>query len=118
MLGGLMDLQELNLYGDKISSIHIPKDLQVLSKLHTLNVGYNDLLCTIQTDIHLLSSLKILKVQNNFLEKVPMEICKMRSLKTIDASCNPMIQPPMESCERGLLSMRRYYLLLQREEGE
>lgn len=120
MLEGLPELQELNMYGNKVAEIIIPhhngsNKKQVLSKLETLNLGYNDL-SYLPDDLDLLKSLRTLKVMNNFLEKVPMRVCDM-DLRMIDVSSNPVIQPPIETCERGISSMKRYYHCLRMEEN-
>jgi GTPase SAR1 family protein len=114
MLEGLLELQELNMYGNKVSVIVVPYNPKLLAKLETLNLGYNDL-AYIPDDLDRLKALRILKVMNNFLEKIPMRVCDME-LKTIDVSSNPVIQPPIETCERGICSMKRYYHCLRMEE--
>ncbi len=114
MLEGLTELIELNMYGNKVSVIVVPNNPKLLAKLETLNMGYNDL-AYIPDDLDRLKSLRVLKVMNNFLEKIPMRVCDME-LKTIDVSSNPVIQPPIETCERGICSMKRYYHCLRMEE--
>jgi len=114
MLEGLPELHELNMYGNKVAEIIIPTGRHLLSKLECLNLGYNDL-AYLPDDLDQLSSLKTLKVMNNFLEKVPMRVCDM-DLRSIDVSSNPVIQPPIETCERGICSMKRYYQCLRMEE--
>lgn len=114
MLEGLPELHELNMYGNKVAEIIIPSNPRLLSKLEILNLGYNDL-AYLPDDLDRLTALKILKVMNNFLEKVSMRICDM-DLKSIDVSSNPIIQPPIDTCERGICSMKRYYHCLRMEE--
>lgn len=114
MLEGLLELQELNLYGNKISVIVVPHNPKFLTKLETLNLGYNEL-AFIPEDLDRLKALRTLKVMNNVLEKVPMRVCDME-LKSLDVSSNPVIQPPQETCERGICSMKRYYHCLRMEE--
>jgi GTPase SAR1 family protein len=114
MLEGLPELHELNMYGNKVSVIIVPHNPKLLSKLEILNLGYNDL-AYLPEDLDHLKALRILKVMNNFLEKIPMRVCDME-LKTIDVSSNPVIQPPIETCERGICSMKRYYQCLRMEE--
>jgi GTPase SAR1 family protein len=114
MLEGLLELQELNLYGNKVTVIVVPHNPKLLTKLETLNLGYNDL-AYIPEDLDRLKALRTLKVMNNFLEKIPMRVCDME-LKAIDVSSNPVIQPPIETCERGICSMKRYYDCLRKEE--
>lgn len=114
MLEGLPDLQELNMYGNKVAEIIIPHNPTILTKLETLNLGYNDL-AYLPDDLDQLKALRTLKVMNNFLEKVPMRVCDM-DLRTIDVSSNPVIQPPIETCERGICGMKRYYQCLKMEE--
>jgi GTPase SAR1 family protein len=114
MLEGLLELQELNMYGNKVAEIIVPHNPKLLSKLEMLNLGYNDL-AYIPEDLDRLKGLRIFKVMNNFLEKVPIRVCDM-DLKTIDVSNNPVIQPPIETCERGISSMKRYYHCIRVEE--
>ncbi|KAL3924001.1 MAG: hypothetical protein SGILL_001313 [Bacillariaceae sp.] len=114
MLEGLPELNELNMYGNKVSVIVVPHNPKLLSKLETLNLGYNDL-AYLPEDLDHLKVLRTFKVMNNFLEKIPMRVCDME-LKTIDVSSNPVIQPPIETCERGICSMKRYYQCLRMEE--
>jgi GTPase SAR1 family protein/S1-C subfamily serine protease len=114
MLEGLLELQELNMYGNKVSVIVVPHNPMLLARLEILNLGYNDL-AYLPEELDRLKALKTLKVMNNFLEKIPMRVCNME-LKTIDVSSNPVIQPPIETCERGIGSMKRYYHCLSMEE--
>ena len=107
-------MTDLNMYGNKVAAVVIPHDQSVLSKLEVLNLGYNDL-AYLPDELDQLKNLKMLKLMNNFLEKVPMRVCEM-DLKTIDVTFNPVIQPPLETCERGIYSMRRYYHCLRLEE--
>jgi len=115
MLEGLPELQELNMYGNRLTEITLPKDSKLLSKLQTLDLGYNDLMF-LPDDLDQLKSLRVLNVMNNFLSKVPTRVCKMASLKVIDVSSNPVTEPPIETCERGICSMRRYWHCIQMEE--
>ena len=114
MLAGIPELYELDMYGNKVAVITIPSNPRLMSKLETLNLGYNDL-AYLPDELDQVKSLKVLKVMNNFLQKVPMRICDM-DLKTIDATSNPVIQPPIETCERGICAMKRYYECLRLEE--
>lgn len=114
MLEGIPELQQLDMYGNKVTVIVVPQNPKLLSKLEALNLGYNDL-SYIPDELDRLTSLRTLKVMNNFLEKIPMRVCDME-LKSIDVSSNPVIQPPIETCERGICSMKRYYHCLRMEE--
>ena len=114
MLQGLPELQELNLYGNKIVEITVPSKPSVLSKLEKLDLGYNDLVY-LPVDLDQLKSLRSLCLMNNFLSFVPMRVCQM-DLKTIDVSSNPVSEPPMETCARGISSMRRYWQCIRLEE--
>ncbi|GKY97822.1 hypothetical protein MPSEU_000740300 [Mayamaea pseudoterrestris] len=114
MLEGLPELNDLNLYGNKIAEIIIPANPKLLSKLEILNLGYNDL-AFLPDDLDQITSLRTLKVMNNFLEKISSRVCDM-DIRTIDVSSNPVIQPPIETCERGICSMKRYYHCLRMEE--
>ena len=68
MLEGLPELQELNLYGNRISMIVIPSNTKHLSKLETLDLGYNDIVW-LPNELDQLKSLRTLKVMNNFLKQ-------------------------------------------------
>jgi GTPase SAR1 family protein len=114
MLGGIPELQELNMYGNKVSCIIVPQNPKILGRLETLNLGYNDV-AYLPDELDQLTSLRTLKIMNNFLEKIPMRVCDM-DLRVIDVSSNPVIQPPIETCERGIGSMKRYYQCLRMEE--
>jgi Leucine-rich repeat (LRR) protein len=109
MLKGLPQLQELNLYGNRIAEIHIPDNAKLLSNLKTLHLGYNELV-VLPDNLHLCCpSLRNLHVENNHLIHIPMHICcNMRSLQVLNVAANPLIEPDMETCERGIDSMRRY----------
>jgi Ras of Complex, Roc, domain of DAPkinase len=102
------------MYGNCVRVITIPTNPKVLAKLETLDLGYNDLVF-LPPDLDRLKSLRVLKVMNNFLGKVPARICEME-LKTIDVSSNPITEPPIETCERGICSMRRYWHCIRLEE--
>ena len=105
---GLPELKDLNLYGNKIASLELPRDPSALSKLEHLNIGYNDL-AYLPEDLDELQNLKTLALMNNFLEVIPRRICFM-NLKSIDVSFNPLLQPPMKDCESGIVRMRRFYI--------
>jgi GTPase SAR1 family protein len=107
-------LQDLNMYGNKLTEITIPRKPGLLSKLEILNLGYNDL-AYLPDDLDHLKALRVLKVMDNFLERVPMRVCDM-DLRSIDVSNNPVIQPPIETCERGIAGMKRYYQCLCMEQ--
>ena len=79
-----------------------------MSRLVSLDVGYNDL-CRIPEDIEQLRSLKTLRIMNNFISSVPVQVCAMKRLKSIDVSSNPVTEPPIECCERGISAIRRYW---------
>lgn len=114
MLEGLPELQELNMYGNKVGMIVIPSNPKHLAKLEWLDLGYNDIVC-LPDELDQLKSLRTLRVMNNFLNKVPMRVCDM-DLKVIDVSSNPVTEPPIETCERGICSMRRYWHCIRMEE--
>jgi len=115
MLEGLPELHDLNLFGNKIAEITLPHpDRKLLSRLETLNLGYNDI-AFLPDELDGLKTLRYLKVRNNFLTKVPMRICDME-LKSIDVSSNPVSVPPLETCERGICSMKRYYQQVRLED--
>ena len=114
MLEGLPELSDLNMYGNKVAEIIVPHNTGLLSKLETLNLGYNDL-TYLPDELDQLKALRTLKLMRNFLERIPMRVCNM-DIKDIDVSSNPLIQPPIETCERGMCSMKRYYHCLRNEE--
>lgn len=102
------------MYGNKVAEIIIPHNTKLLSKLETLNLGYNDL-AYLPDELDQLKALRTLKLMRNFLERIPMRVCDM-DIRDIDVSSNPLIQPPIETCERGMCSMKRYYHCLRNEE--
>jgi Leucine-rich repeat (LRR) protein len=102
------------MYGNKLESIIVPQSPGILYKLEILNLGYNDL-AYLPDDLDRLTALRVLKVMNNFLERVPMRVCNM-NLRSLDVTSNPVIQPPIDTCERGIAGMKRYYRCLRREE--
>ncbi|KAL7579107.1 hypothetical protein ACA910_019138 [Epithemia clementina (nom. ined.)] len=114
MLAGLPELQELDMFGNKITVIVVPHDPSVLSKLETLNLGYNDI-TFLPDELDQLRALRVLKVRNNFLTKIPMRICDM-DLRSIEVSSNPISVPPLETCERGICSMKRFYQQVRMED--
>lgn len=101
------------MYGNKLTSLNVPSDPELMGKLEYLDVGYNQL-TAIPIELAKLP-LKTLKCMNNLIEIIPAAICDME-LRALDVSSNPLIQPPLETCERGLHSMRRYYHCLKLEE--
>ncbi len=102
------------MYGNKLVTIAVPEAESLISKVEYLDVGYNNL-TSLPDDMVNFVSLRTLKCMNNMLEIIPAAICDM-DLRVFDVSSNPLIQPPLETCERGLLSMRRYYHCLKLEE--
>ena len=102
------------MFGNRVTELIIPRNSKLLTKLETLNLGYNDL-ASLPEDLDQLKSLRVLKLMNNFLERVPMRICEM-DIRSIDVTSNPVVQPPSETCERGICSMKRYYHCLRVEE--
>jgi len=115
MLEGLLELQELDMFGNEVSMIVIPQNPKLLCRLEILDMGYNDL-SQLPEELDRLKSLKQLKVMNNYLEVIPMRVCNM-DLRMIDASNNPVRQPPIETCERGIGSMKRYYHSISGEDS-
>jgi Leucine-rich repeat (LRR) protein len=102
------------MYGNIVKVIVVPTNPKVLSKLETLDLGYNDLVC-LPLELDRLKSLRTLRVMNNFLDKVPARICEM-ALKRVDVSSNPINEPPIETCDRGIYAMRRYWRCIHKEE--
>ena len=54
---GLPELQELNMYGNKVSAIIVPLNPKLLSKLETLDLGYNNV-AVLPDELDQLKSLK------------------------------------------------------------
>lgn len=102
------------MFGNRVTELIIPRNPKLLTKLEILNLGYNDLV-DLPEDLDQLKSLRVLKLMNNFLERVPMRVCEM-DIRSIDVTSNPVVQPPSETCERGICSMKRYYHCLRVEE--
>ena len=114
MLEGLPELKHLNIYGNKVAEVIISDNPRLLSKLETLDLGFNNLE-RLPDNLNQLKALQTLKVGSNCLEKVPMQVCDM-DLKTIDVSCNPVTEPPVETCDRGIGYMRLYWRSIKIEE--
>lgn len=114
MLEGLPELQDLDIYGNKVTVINVPHNPSLLSKLEVLNLGYNDI-AYLPDELDQIKSLRVLKVRNNVLTKIPVRICDM-DLRSIDVSANPISVPPLETCERGICSMKRYYQQVRLED--
>eukprot|EP00978_Attheya_sp_CCMP212_P003113 scaffold6390_cov53-Attheya_sp.AAC.2 len=116
VLEGIPELQHLNMYGNRVCEIIVPRSQSLLCKLEYLDLGYNNLSYLPEDLATAWTSLRTLKVTNNVLERIPQLVCEMNSLSVLDVSSNPLLQPPMETCERGICSMRRYYACLQLEQ--
>jgi hypothetical protein len=137
VLGGLPQLKELNLYGNRLAEIqgcsHRSSN-NSNSKLILLNVAYNDLVCLPETLPF--PRLQSLIVSHNFLTVIPQALvlssttplsssrrqpqrnnnnkrrpAPLPRLRHLDVTSNPVTEPPAEVCERGLTEMRRYYKL-------
>jgi Leucine rich repeat len=134
VLGGLPQLKELNLYGNRLSEIcNIPQGCcsrsnNHNSKLVLLNVAYNDLVCLPET-LAAFPRLESLIASHNFLAVIPQGIvlsspkqqqqqhhrnsnnktARLPRLRHLDITSNPVTEPPVEVCEAGLHEMRRYY---------
>eukprot|EP00536_Pseudo-nitzschia_multiseries_P002966 jgi/Psemu1/184845/e_gw1.42.140.1 len=115
MLEGLLELEELNMFGNEVSMIIIPHNPKLLSRLEILDLGFNELV-QLPEELDRVKSLKTLKVINNCLEVIPMRVCNM-NLNNLDVSNNPVRQPPIETCERGIGSMRRFYRSISGEDS-
>jgi Leucine rich repeat len=113
ILEGLPELQELDMYGNKVLEIIIPSNPKLLSKLEALDLGYNDII-HLPGELDQLKSLRTLKLMNNFLSIVPMRVCDM-DLKILDVASNPVTTPPLDTCERGICSMKRYWAQIRRK---
>jgi hypothetical protein len=134
-LGGLPQLKELNLYGNRLAKIqgcngHHHHSSSSNSKLILLNVAYNDLVCLPETLPF--PRLQSLIASHNFLTVIPQALVLSTSpfssssrqqqqrnhkrrpaplprLLHFDVTSNPLMEPPAEVCEAGLAEMRRYY---------
>jgi Leucine-rich repeat (LRR) protein len=100
-------LIDLDLYGNEISELVLPHNLEILSKIEVLNLGYNGILF-LPHELTQLRSLRILRLANNFLSVIPRGLCDM-SLEEIDVKNNPVQAPPMEQCRQGITFMRAYW---------
>jgi Leucine rich repeat len=114
VLEGLPDLQELDLYGNRISEVVVPCSSTTLARLKVLDLGYNDII-HLPEELDQLKSLRTLKLMNNFLSLVPMRVCDM-DLKVLDVTSNPVTTPPLDTCDRGIYSMKRYWAQIRIEE--
>eukprot|EP00520_Triparma_pacifica_P006838 CAMPEP_0118651818 /NCGR_PEP_ID=MMETSP0785-20121206/10986_1 /TAXON_ID=91992 /ORGANISM="Bolidomonas pacifica, Strain CCMP 1866" /LENGTH=457 /DNA_ID=CAMNT_0006544291 /DNA_START=47 /DNA_END=1417 /DNA_ORIENTATION=- len=112
-LCNLPSLTDLNLFSNNISFLDFtdvllpnPFNLQIL------NLGYNNLQ-SFPLGLELITSLKSVYINNNYVETVPPRVVKIPNLSTLNINQNPISQPPPETCERGLEAMRRYYRCME-----
>jgi Leucine-rich repeat (LRR) protein len=98
-------LINLDLYGDKISQLVLPHNMELLSKIEVLNLGYNGI-PFLPHRLAQLRSLRILSLANNFLSVIPRGLC---DLEAIGVKNNPFRAPPMEQCKQGITVMRAYW---------
>jgi Leucine-rich repeat (LRR) protein len=101
-------LIDLDLYGNEISELVLPHNMELLSKIEVLNLGYNGILF-LPHGLTQLRSLRILGLANNFLSVIQRGVCDM-NLETIDVRNNPVRAPPMEQCKQGITVMRAYWI--------
>lgn len=113
---GLPELQHLELQHNELTAITLPSDSHLLTKLEYVDVSFNKV-SALPVEIALIQSLKALRIMNNLIEVIHVQICEM-DLRVLDVSSNPLFQPPLETCERGLTSMRRFYHCLTLEESK
>ena len=114
-LRGLPNLEILTMSNNDICEIDLPRNVPpVLKSLEYLSLAYNHI-SDLPRGLTSLSSLKTLRLPNNYITHVNKEICEMK-LMELDVTSNPIIQPPLGDCERGIAAMRRYYVCLGRKE--
>ena len=114
-LRGLPNLEILTMSNNDICEIDLPRNgPPVLKSLEYLSLAYNHI-SDLPRGLTSLSSLKTLRLPNNYITHVNKEICEMK-LMELDVTSNPIIQPPLGDCERGIATMRRYYVCLGRKE--
>mmetsp|Transcript_20415 Transcript_20415/g.58580 ORF Transcript_20415/g.58580 Transcript_20415/m.58580 type:complete len:1543 (+) Transcript_20415:321-4949(+) len=112
---GLPSLEVLTMSNNDIYEIELPRDgPAVLENLDYLSLAYNHI-SDLPNGLTRLSSLKTLRLPNNYITHVPKEICEME-LSELDVTMNPIIQPPLGDCDLGISAMRRYYVCLDRKE--
>jgi hypothetical protein len=108
-------LEILTMSNNDIYEIDLPLcGPPVLKSLEYLSLAYNHI-SDLPSGLTSLSSLKTLRLPNNYITHVNNEICEMK-LSELDVNDNPIIQPPLGDCERGIAAMRRYYACLDRKE--
>jgi hypothetical protein len=79
----LTELEELEMYSNKISAI--PPDINKLKKLRILNLQYNQIQ-EIPSEVFELNQLEELILLNNDLKSLSADVCKCTSLKSIQVS--------------------------------
>ncbi|OMO68155.1 hypothetical protein CCACVL1_20059 [Corchorus capsularis] len=90
-LGGLSNLQYLELYSNNISGI-IPEELGNLANLVSLDLYLNNLTGHIPTTLGKLSRLRFLRLNNNSLTgTIPFSLTAVNALQVLDLSNNKLV---------------------------
>ncbi|XP_058799954.1 uncharacterized protein LOC131669235 [Phymastichus coffea] len=106
ILHHLKNLQML--YLDTNNLKEIPEDLFIiLKRLTWLDVRKNQLI-TLPPTIKGHESLKTLLLQENNIERLPLELGLLPNLKNLQTAYNPIIFPPQEILELDSLSVMKY----------
>ncbi|GMH86556.1 hypothetical protein TL16_g10584 [Triparma laevis f. inornata] len=115
ILKGCGELVSVDLYSNAIEEVDFGEEVGGGSRIENINLGYNNL-SEFPLNLHILTELKYLSVNNNVLRSVSKEVVELQSLKKLDVDLNPISNPPLEVCARGLSAMRRFYRCLDSEQ--
>ena len=73
MLTGLLQLEDLNLSDNKIKSVKIPSNPQILNKLKNLDLSMNEI-STSPCNLGRLQSLRVVDLNNNIITEMPTDL--------------------------------------------
>lgn len=110
ILEHLVNLEKLHLGHNKLTEL--PPTLLLLSKLHTLSVEHNRLVTL--PEIGVLSSIRVLKMDNNLLKQLPYNLTQLSNLRQISLQNNPLQLP--SNALQDVQALFEYLKSIQRED--
>lgn len=87
-LSSLSNLEYLDCSSNRL--LEIPESVFSLTKLKTLNFGFNHNIKIVSEKIHQLEDLESLQINNNEIESLPQELSQLKNLLLLDVSGNPL----------------------------
>jgi GTPase SAR1 family protein len=105
MLFGMLELEELNLKGNKLTKVNIPSDSHLLHKLKTLDVSMNQI-SSVPKDLGKLASLKVFDIHQNPIKEVPVDIVSQMNSFFSDAA-NDTPKKGILPCRSDLQQQKR-----------